>query len=106
MSLSEMLTQPMYAAIFGAIIGIIAKMIDNRMSDVKGTFMGYLKSAAFGAFMIGLWTFILGKLDSSGARAGSLDRGSYYPAAAAAPRPRMGSFQPRPRPPFVSQGYN
>lgn len=101
-SISEMLSDPMYAAVIGAIIGFVARLVDNRMSDTKGTVLGYLKSMAFCAGLLSLWTFISSK------RGGSTDYGtgggdSYYSSA----RPRMSSFQPRPRPsqPFASQGY-
>lgn len=104
-----MFSDPMYAAIIGAIIGFVARLVDNRMSDTKGTVLGYLKSMAFCAGLLSLWTFISSKRSSTGdsggynADGGYSARSDFYPA-----RPRMASFQPRPRPsqPFASQGYN
>lgn len=104
-----MFSDPMYAAIIGAIIGFVARLVDNRMSDTKGTVLGYLKSMAFCAGLLSLWTFISSKRGGGSNADYSADggysgaRSDFYPA-----RPRMASFQPRPRPsqPFASQGYN
>jgi hypothetical protein len=96
-----MFSDPMYAAIIGAVIGFVARLVDNRMSDTKGTVLGYLKSMAFCAGLLSLWTFISSKRSTGGGN--DFDGGYGYSA-----RPRMSSFQPRPRPsqPFASQGYN
>ena len=104
-----MLSDPLYAAIIGAVIGLVAKIIDNRMSDTKGTFMGYLKSMSFCAGLLALWTFVSrprgvssdtypigGGGGSSGWRAGSVEsRGGW----------RTGGMEPRRAQPFIRQGF-
>jgi hypothetical protein len=61
-----MFSDPMYAAIIGAVIGFVARLVDNRMSDTKGTVLGYLKSMAFCAGLLSLWTFISSKRSTGG----------------------------------------
>ena len=125
-SLSEILSSPLYTAAIGAVIGIVAKIIDNRMSDKKGRFVDYLKSAAFCAGLIALWTFITSKTLGGGSSSDSYRApapqmrasGSYgYNAPSggmdrpAAPAGGMGGpiggggMPRRMAQPFASQGY-
>ena len=74
-----MIRDPMYAAIIAAIITFFAKWADNRMTQTKGTILGYLKSMAYSASLVGLWVYVVG-----GAASGSSVRSAVQSPAPSA----------------------
>lgn len=56
---SSMIRDPTYAAAIAAGIAILAKWLDNRISDKKGTLLSYLKFALYSAGLVGAWTYLL-----------------------------------------------
>lgn len=101
-SISEMIMDPLYAAIIGAVIGLVAKMIDHRMSDTKGTLMGYLKSMAFCAGLLALWTFVSRPRGGSGGDFGGSD---FAPPSGPSGGGYRGMEPRRMTQPFARQGY-
>lgn len=57
--LSSMIREPSYAAAIAAGIAILAKWLDNRLSDRKGRLVDYLKFALYSAALVGAWVWML-----------------------------------------------
>ena len=70
------ISQPMYAGGIAAVLTIAAKYMDNRMSDTKGTFLGYVKAALFSAALVAFWVWLLSKVGGSDRQSSNLSGGS------------------------------
>jgi hypothetical protein len=57
--LMSMLRDPMYAAGIAAVVGLLAKWLDNKISDRKGRFVDYLKMSLYSAALVGGWVWLL-----------------------------------------------
>lgn len=53
------MSQPKSAAVIAAVIAIIAKWMDHKISGTKGTFIGYLKASIYSAGLVGAWVYVL-----------------------------------------------
>ncbi len=105
------ISEPKYAAIIGAVIGILVKYIENKFSkqdeETKGSgFLGYLKSAAYTAGLLALFSYLMGNNNNISSKGDYRPMSSPYRrrydgggmrSVAAAPNPS--SFA-RPRPEF------
>lgn len=56
---TTMIRDPLYAAGIAALITVVAKWFDNRLSDEKSSVVDYLKSALFNAALVGAWVWLL-----------------------------------------------
>ena len=57
--LTSMVRDPMYAAGIAAVVGLVAKWLDNRIANRKGTLVDYLKFSLYSAALVGAWVYIL-----------------------------------------------
>jgi len=57
--MSKIISVPKYAAAIAVAITIIVKMIDNKFSGCKGSFLDYLKSSLFNAMLVGGFAYFL-----------------------------------------------
>ena len=78
MDVASIISEPKYAAGIAAVIGIIAKYIDNRLTSNKDKpkssgLLGYLKSAVYSAALVGFFVFLLKRF---GKTTGLSDSGS------------------------------
>lgn len=106
-NLASFLSVPKYAAGLAAVITILVKMIDNKLSNTKSTVLSYLKSALFSAGLVGFWVYMMNAPASS--RISSVRPPPMSAASAAsAIRPAFGAAPP-PRPTFgatVASGFD
>jgi len=58
-SITAILSEPKYAAGIAAVLAILAKWLDHRVSNTKGTLGGYIKSALFSAGLVGFWVYMV-----------------------------------------------
>ena len=57
--MSTIISVPKYAAAIAAVITIVVKMIDNKVSGCKGRFIEYFKSSLFNAALVGAFVYFL-----------------------------------------------
>jgi hypothetical protein len=58
-SITAIMSEPKYAAGIAAAIAILAKWMDHRISNTKGTIGGYIKTALFSAGLVGFWVYMI-----------------------------------------------
>lgn len=87
---ASILSEPKYAAIAGAIVGLIVKYIENKMSkadETKSTVLGYIKCAGYSAALSALIVYLINRSNytfpsassSSSSTSSSMYRRASYP---------------------------